>query len=496
MSPARNKQSSPTARDVDPGNRLNDLDSQRWLTFQKSWFIIPRGQSLASTAADFIAFFTKQFPAPEQRARVGLLAENAANLQPVVSALGREAIILDGLDLAATPLALDYCLIDLSSVMTSPADEGDLQHWQARLAVIANHLKTNAYLTVFVRNQDAGGLLLPLAWLLGKALSQTLTIKDEKIGCVENEPELWPAQTNWTTRQNVIYCLNFRHEENPPAAPSLPTVSGAPCHALAASRPLPPAPPRSSWMIVKPPPREKGVLRHPGKFPESLIETFLHDFTAPGDRVFDPMAGTGSALLAALALGREAYGIELNPEFHRIAQERIARYLPAIPGLLDSPQWRLICGDATESENYRELPARFDYIITSPPYWDMLRMKGAETQQKRKAAGLLQFYSDDRRDLGNVDEYPAFRAKLLKLYRFLAAKLSTGGFLTIIVKNVKKRGLMYPLAWDLALGLRNDLALCHEQFWCQNDQKLAPFGYRYAWVSNTFHHYCLHFRKP
>lgn len=497
MPPARNKHSSLTSREVDPGNRLNDLDSQRWLTFQKSWFLMPRGQSLAATAADFIAFFTKQFTAPEQRARVGLLAENAASLQPVVSALGRAAIILDDLDPAATPLALDYCLIDLSSVITSAAaDEGDLQHWQARLAVIANHLKTNSYLTVFIRNQDAGGLLQPLAWLLGKAVGQTLSMKDERIGCEEKEPDPSSSQANWTTLQNVIYCLNFRREEHPPAAPSLPTVSVAPRHPLVAPRPLPFAPPRSSWMIVKPPPREKGVLLHPGKFPESLIETFLKDFTAPGDRVLDPMAGTGSALLAALALGREAYGIELNPEFHRIAQERIAKYLPAIPGLLDSPQWRLICGDATESASYRELPANFDYIITSPPYWDMLRMKGAETQQKRKAAGLLQFYSDDSRDLGNLDEYSAFLAKLLELYRFLAAKLSAGSYLTIIVKNVKKRGLMYPLAWDLALGLRRDLALCHEQFWCQNDQKLAPFGYRYAWVSNTFHHYCLHFRKP
>ncbi|MCK6558977.1 hypothetical protein HUU39_22285 [candidate division KSB1 bacterium] len=496
MPPARNKHSSLTSREVDPGNRLNDLDSQRWLTFQKSWFLMPRGQSLAATAADFIAFFTKQFTAPEQRARVGLLAENAASLQPVVSALGRAAIILDDLDPAATPLALDYCLIDLSSIITSAAaDEGDLQHWQARLAVIANHLKTNSYLTVFIRNQDAGGLLQPLAWLLGKAVGQTLSMKDERIGCEEKEPDPSSSQANWTTLQNVIYCLNFRREEHPPAAPSLPTVSVAPGHPLVAPRPLPLAPPRSSWMIVKPPPREKGVLLHPGKFPESLIETFLKDFTAPGDRVLDPMAGTGSALLAALALGREAYGIELNPEFHRIAQERIAKYLPAIPGLLDSPQWRLICGDATESASYRELPARFDYIITSPPYWDMLRMKGAETQQKRKAAGLLQFYSDDSRDLGNLDEYSAFLAKLLELYRFLAAKLSAGSYLTIIVKNVKKRGLMYPLAWDLALGLRRDLALCHEQFWCQNDQKLAPFGYRYAWVSNTFHHYCLHFRK-
>ncbi|MDZ7267979.1 MAG: DNA methyltransferase [candidate division KSB1 bacterium] len=495
MSSTRGQKAAPTARAIDPDNRLNDLNSQRWLTFQKSWFIIPRGRGLADTAAEFIAFFTKQFVAPNQRSRVGLLAENLATLQPVISALGRQPVILHGHTTPDSTPALDYCLIDLSEAGTI-VDEHALSRWQARITALAPLLKNNAYLTVFVRNQDAGGLLQPFAWLLGKAVGQTLSLKDEKIGCEERAPDVSPSPVGWSTLQNVVYCLNFRREEQPPEAAASPMDSGTPTLSVCASGNWPLVPPRPSWMIVKPPPREKHVLLHPGKFPEALVEIFLKDFTRPGDRVLDPMTGTGSALLAALALGREAYGIELNPAFHRVAHERITQYLPALPGLLDSPSWRLVCGDATTEASYRELPARFDYIITSPPYWDMLRMKGAETQQKRKAAGLPRFYSDDNRDLGNLDDYPTFLAKLIALYRMLATRLNSGRYFTIIVKNVKKRGRMYPLAWDLALALRRDLTLCHEQFWCQNDQKLAPFGYRYAWVSNTFHHYCLHFRKP
>ena len=31
--------------------------------------------------------------------------------------------------------------------------------------------------------------------------------------------------------------------------------------------------------------------------------------------------------------------------------------------------------------------------------------------------------------------------------------------------------------------------------WCIDNQRLAPYGMGNAWVSNTFHHYCLQFRN-
>ena len=34
-----------------------------------------------------------------------------------------------------------------------------------------------------------------------------------------------------------------------------------------------------------------------------------------------------------------------------------------------------------------------------------------------------------------------------------------------------------------------------EKIWCQDNVKLAPYGYGYSWVSNTVHHYCLIFKK-
>jgi hypothetical protein len=37
--------------------------------------------------------------------------------------------------------------------------------------------------------------------------------------------------------------------------------------------------------------------------------------------------------------------------------------------------------------------------------------------------------------------------------------------------------------------------LKEEKIWVQDNQRLAPYGLGSAWVSNTFHHYCLQFRN-
>jgi hypothetical protein len=137
-----------------------------------------------------------------------------------------------------------------------------------------------------------------------------------------------------------------------------------------------------------------------------------------------------------------------------------------------------------------------DYLITSPPYWDMLNMKGAEYQARRREKGLPLKYSDDENDLGNIHDYQQFLQELVEIYLNLLPLLKPGSYLTIVVKNIKKKGRNYPFAWDLAHALSRKLHLLPEFFWLQDDIQLAPYGYGNTFVSNTFHQYCLTFRKP
>jgi DNA modification methylase len=255
---------------------------------------------------------------------------------------------------------------------------------------------------------------------------------------------------------------------------------------------------QKSWFVHNPPPRRKDVLRHPAKFPETLAEEFIEFFTKRGGVVLDPMAGTGSALVAALHLGRHSYGLELNPGYADIARQVILEERQALGGAASELVAEVITGDAAEIARHAaacQIPP-IDYVLTSPPYWDMLHRRGAQTQQARRQSEELDvYYSEDPNDLGNIDDYEQFLERLTAIYAELKPLLRPRAYLTIIVKNVKKGGRIYPLAWDLARRLGEVYTLKDEKIWCQDDIRLAPYGMGNAWVSNTFHHYCLQFRR-
>jgi DNA modification methylase len=251
---------------------------------------------------------------------------------------------------------------------------------------------------------------------------------------------------------------------------------------------------QKSWFLHNPPPRKKGVLVHPAKFPETMAQEFIEFFTKKGQTVLDPMAGTGSTLVAALRAGRHSYGIELNPKYAEIAQQIIEEERNTLGEKVEGLRSNIVQGDAAQVNTY-QLPT-VDYVLTSPPYWDMLHAKGSETQKKRRSSSNLDVhYSDDPNDLGNIHDYEEFLQKLIGIYEGLKSRLQEKAYLTIVVKNVKKGGKIYPLAWDIARELGKTYVLKDEKVWVQDNQRLSPFGLGSAWVSNTFHHYCLQFRN-
>ncbi len=58
---------------------------------------------------------------------------------------------------------------------------------------------------------------------------------------------------------------------------------------------------------------------HPTQKPIRLLERLISIFTDEGDVVIDPVAGSGSTLVAANNLNRKAYGFEIKKNFYRDA---------------------------------------------------------------------------------------------------------------------------------------------------------------------------------
>lgn len=323
----------------------------------------------------------------------------------------------------------------------------------------------------------------PVPWALSEIGRRYLRLRDEKLRLFE------------TPARHMQYLLHF-HQIPEEREPYFLTPTD-----FRACTPAPVEVP--AWLVPRPPPRTRGEKLHPAKFPETLIDEFVTRFTRPGEVVFDPMMGTGSAVISALQNQRAAWGVELNAGFLEIAKARVKRII-----LSDRPDdappvppYHLIQGDATRLGDIPALEGlRVDYCVTSPPYWAMLRRKGSEYQRSRRKANLKTTYSEDDRDVGNIADYHEFLDAIVAMYRTIGTTLlAPGGYFTVVLKYIKKNHLIYGLPRDLAYrlcGPAGPFEYAGTTFWCQDDAPLRPFAIGIYWLSNTLHQYCVHFRRP
>ena len=59
---------------------------------------------------------------------------------------------------------------------------------------------------------------------------------------------------------------------------------------------------------------------HPTQKPVNVLKRLIEIFTDEGDVVIDPCAGSGTTLRAAMELGRNSYGFEIDKEFYKKAK--------------------------------------------------------------------------------------------------------------------------------------------------------------------------------
>jgi site-specific DNA-methyltransferase (adenine-specific) len=89
---------------------------------------------------------------------------------------------------------------------------------------------------------------------------------------------------------------------------------------------------RSDWYIPlctgKERLRVNGAKAHATQKPEALLMRVLLATTKPGDVVLDPFLGTGTTAAVAKRLGRRWMGIERDPQYAALAEQRIAAVVP------------------------------------------------------------------------------------------------------------------------------------------------------------------------
>lgn len=71
---------------------------------------------------------------------------------------------------------------------------------------------------------------------------------------------------------------------------------------------------------------DKEAYAHPAIFPKKLVEGHIETWSNKNDLIFDPFMGSGTTGVVALKLQRKFIGMEINPEYFKIAENRIGEW--------------------------------------------------------------------------------------------------------------------------------------------------------------------------
>ena len=235
---------------------------------------------------------------------------------------------------------------------------------------------------------------------------------------------------------------------------------------------------------------------HPATFPVSLAAHVIKLFTHQGELVLDPFVGSGTTLVAACDLGRNAIGADLSPGYVDLSRNRL--------GLPEDGNTRqvAIVEDARNLSQFLA-PGSVKLVFTSPPYANMLNRQRSNKSRRsidrrNEQYGKVEQYSQDPRDLGILDSV-AYGKAIGEIYQSLLPSLKPKGHAIINVNDLWQSDQRIPLHAIVIQAMQEAGYLFKNIIiWDRTNivNKIGIFGWpsNYITMGTTFE-YILHFQK-
>lgn len=247
---------------------------------------------------------------------------------------------------------------------------------------------------------------------------------------------------------------------------------------------------------------------HPATFPVSLAKKVLELFSHKGELVLDPFSGSGTTLLAAQDLERNAVGFDLKQEYIDLANQRLDAGRKA-RGESDPekkpsghlPQQIPVLSDARNISKLLK-PDSVGLIWTSPPYANLLnrpRKNKSRRNRKNEQLGKVEQYSQDTRDLGTL-ELDAYTKEMGDIFESLLPLLRPKGHCVINVPDMWWENMRITIHVSLIEELRRrGYELRNIIIWDRTNivNRIGIFGWpgNYITMGTTFE-YLLDFWRP
>ncbi len=227
-------------------------------------------------------------------------------------------------------------------------------------------------------------------------------------------------------------------------------------------------PVRGAWATHKPDYR--------GNFAPQIPRNVILNYSAEGETVLDPMVGSGTTLIEARLLNRNAIGIDVNQKAVDITSERIQFEV-------SNPSKQVVkLGNAQKLTDLQD--NSIDLIVTHPPYLNLVT------------------YSDGKNpdDFSSISSIPKFLNALEIALREMYRVLKPGRVCGILIGDTRKGQHYVPLShFVMERCLRTGFALKEEIIKTQHNTTHGP-----RWTASAkhykffliMHEHLFIFRKP
>ena len=240
--------------------------------------------------------------------------------------------------------------------------------------------------------------------------------------------------------------------------------------------------------------RDKEV--HPATFPISLSKKVIELFTHEGELVLDPFVGSGTTLVAAQDINRNAIGFDLLGRYIELCESRISNQ-----SIFNQAKQIAIHDDARNIPKYLN-EGNVSLIWTSPPYANLLNRKRknkSRRDRKNDQLGKVEQYSQDKRDLGTYT-LEKYAESMGDIYEGLLPLLKSKGHCVINVPDMWWENQRITIHISLVEELRKrGYELRNIIIWDRTNivNRIGIFGWpsNYITMGVTFE-YLLDFWKP
>ena len=237
--------------------------------------------------------------------------------------------------------------------------------------------------------------------------------------------------------------------------------------------------------------KEEIDLGHPAIFPLALVSRLIKCFTNKEERlILDPFVGVGSTVIAAEGLGKIGIGLEINDKFAEKARNR-----PVIQDMFGGGELgerRIYTANSKDLLSYLERES-VDFVVTSPPYWDILLQKRTADYKE------IRNYGDNIDDLGKIRDYRKFLSALSEIFQLVYYVMKPGKYCCIVVMDIRKKNKFYPFHQDITnfmqeIGFIFDDIIIWDRKTDYNNMR--PLGFPTKFRINKAHEYIMIFQKP